>query len=57
MSAYEVLCCVVLPVGLQECCGVHGGWSRMEFLFNGILSLTFRAVLGGLLWGCLKVSQ
>lgn len=55
VSAYEVLC--AFSVGLQGCCGVCGIWSRMGFSFNNTLSLTFRALLGGLLQGCFKVSQ
>lgn len=40
-----------------DCCGVPGVWIRMEFSFHSTPSLTFRAVLGVLLEGCLKASQ
>lgn len=52
VSAYEVL-----GVGLQGCCGERGVFSGMEFLFTSTLSWAFRAVLGGLLRGCLKGNQ
>lgn len=43
-----------VPSGIAGMVWSTGVWSRMEFLFNSTLSLTFRAVLGGLLGGLFR---